>query len=135
TVEGGRPIEGTLRAAGNKNEALPVIAASLLVPGPVVLDNLPRIGDVETLLQAVRGLGADVVRESERAVRIDASGLASAAPDPPSLHASAAPSYWRRPSWPVRARRCCHAPAVTRSAGAASTPTRSRFVSSAPKSS
>jgi UDP-N-acetylglucosamine 1-carboxyvinyltransferase len=82
TVEGGRPVEGTIRAAGNKNEALPVIAASLLVSGPVVLDNLPRIGDVETLLQAVRSLGADVARTGESAVRIDASGLASTAPDP-----------------------------------------------------
>ena len=41
TVEGGRPIQGEIRPAGNKNEALPVIAASLLVSGPVVLDNLP----------------------------------------------------------------------------------------------
>jgi UDP-N-acetylglucosamine 1-carboxyvinyltransferase len=82
TVEGGRPIEGALRPAGNKNEALPVIAASLLVSGPVVLDNLPRIGDVETMLEAVRGLGADVARVGERAVRIDGSGLAGAAPEP-----------------------------------------------------
>jgi UDP-N-acetylglucosamine 1-carboxyvinyltransferase len=82
TVEGGRPIQGTLTPAGNKNEALPVIAASLLVSGPVVLDNLPRIGDVETLLEAVRGLGADVVPMGERTVRIDASGLESPAPDP-----------------------------------------------------
>jgi UDP-N-acetylglucosamine 1-carboxyvinyltransferase len=82
TVEGGRPIQGTLVPAGNKNEALPVIAASLLVSGPVVLDNLPRIGDVETLLEAVRGLGAEVVPVGERSVRIDASGLANTAPDP-----------------------------------------------------
>src|SRR5262249_20743136 len=82
TVEGGRPIEGAVQPAGNKNEALPVIAASLLVSGPVVLDNLPRIGDVETLLQAVIGLGVDVARVGERTVRIDASTLISAAPDP-----------------------------------------------------
>jgi UDP-N-acetylglucosamine 1-carboxyvinyltransferase len=81
-VEGGRPIEGTMRPAGNKNEALPVIAASLLVSGPVVLDNLPHIGDVETLLEAVRGLGVVVARAGERAMRIDASGLAGATPDP-----------------------------------------------------
>jgi UDP-N-acetylglucosamine enolpyruvyl transferase len=60
-VEGGRPIQGALRPAGNKNEALPVIAASLLVSGPIVLDNLPQIGDVETLLETVRGLGADIL--------------------------------------------------------------------------
>ncbi|HEY7138867.1 MAG TPA: UDP-N-acetylglucosamine 1-carboxyvinyltransferase [Methylomirabilota bacterium] len=82
TVEGGRPIQGTLRPAGNKNEALPVIAASLLVSGPVVLDNLPQIGDVETLLEVVRGLGAHVARVGDRTVRVDASGLAGSAPDP-----------------------------------------------------
>src|SRR4029450_6866457 len=82
TVEGGRPIQGEIRPAGNKNEALPVIAASLLVSGPVVLENLPRIGDVETLLEAVRRLGADITRGGDSAVRIDASGLASGAPDP-----------------------------------------------------
>jgi UDP-N-acetylglucosamine 1-carboxyvinyltransferase len=82
TVEGGRSIQGEIRPAGNKNEALPVIAASLLVSGPVVLDNLPQIGDVETLLEAVRGLGADIARVGDRTVRIDASGLASGAPDP-----------------------------------------------------
>ena len=53
---------------------LPVIAASLLVSGPVVLDHLPRIGDVETLLQAVRGLGADVVRVADR-LDVAAEGL------------------------------------------------------------
>jgi len=82
TVEGGRPVQGAIRPAGNKNEALPVIAASLLVAGPVVLENLPRIGDVETLLEAVRRLGADIARVGDGAVRIDASGLASSAPDP-----------------------------------------------------
>ena len=82
TVEGGRPIQVEIRPAGNKNEALPVIAASLLVSGPVVLENLPRIGDVETLLEAVRRLGADIARVGDSAVRIDASGLASGAPDP-----------------------------------------------------
>jgi UDP-N-acetylglucosamine 1-carboxyvinyltransferase len=81
TVEGGRPIEGTLQPAGNKNEALPLIAASLLVSGPVVLENLPRIGDVETLLQAVRGLGADVAVQGERTVRIDASAVSRSVPD------------------------------------------------------
>ncbi|HYB41142.1 MAG TPA: UDP-N-acetylglucosamine 1-carboxyvinyltransferase [Candidatus Methylomirabilis sp.] len=82
TVEGGRPIQGTIRPAGNKNEALPVIAASLLVPGPVVLENLPRIGDVATMLEAVRGLGVAVDVVGEHAVRLDAAGLAGSAPDP-----------------------------------------------------
>jgi UDP-N-acetylglucosamine 1-carboxyvinyltransferase len=56
-VTGGRPLGGTLVPAGNKNEALPVVAASLLAPGEHVISNLPRIRDVRTLLEIVTGLG------------------------------------------------------------------------------
>ena len=49
-VTGGRPLKGTIRPAGNKNAALPVLAASLLATEPVVLHNIPRIKDVEILL-------------------------------------------------------------------------------------
>ena len=48
---------GQLVPAGNKNEALPVVAASLLAPGEHVISNLPRIRDVRTLLEIVTGLG------------------------------------------------------------------------------
>jgi len=56
-VSGGRPLGGTLVPAGNKNEALPVLAAALLAPGEHVVSNLPRIRDVGTLLEIVAGLG------------------------------------------------------------------------------
>jgi UDP-N-acetylglucosamine 1-carboxyvinyltransferase len=56
-VTGGRPLGGTLVPAGNKNEALPVVAASLLAPGEHTISNLPRIRDVRTLLEIVTGLG------------------------------------------------------------------------------
>ena len=49
-VRGGRPLRGTVRPAGNKNAALPILAATLLADGPVDLDNIPRIRDVETML-------------------------------------------------------------------------------------
>ena len=42
-VQGGRPLRGTVRPAGNKNAALPILAATLLADGPVDLDNIPRI--------------------------------------------------------------------------------------------
>lgn len=45
-VRGGRPLRGTIRPAGNKNAALPILAATLLADGPVELDNIPRIRDV-----------------------------------------------------------------------------------------
>ena len=50
-VEGGRPISGTVAPAGNKNEALPVLAATLLCPGEILLSNVPCIRDVFTLLE------------------------------------------------------------------------------------
>ncbi len=58
-VEGGHRLSGTIRPAGNKNAALPVIAAALLTDQPVTLHNVPRIRDVETLVELVRSVGAE----------------------------------------------------------------------------
>ncbi len=71
-VRGGRPLAGTIRPAGNKNAALPVIAATLLADGPVHLDNIPRIRDVETLLELIADLGAVVSWTGPNAVTVDA---------------------------------------------------------------
>ncbi len=70
-VRGGRPLAGTVRPAGNKNAALPAIAASLLADGPVELGNMPRIRDVETMLAIVADLGAGVEWTGPNVVRID----------------------------------------------------------------
>lgn len=59
-IEGGHPLRGTVHISGNKNEALPTIAACLLTPEPVVLRNVPRIGDVNILLDILKSLGATV---------------------------------------------------------------------------
>jgi len=50
-VEGGRRLEGTIRPGGNKNAALPILAACLLTDEPVTLRNLPDIQDVRVMLQ------------------------------------------------------------------------------------
>lgn len=57
-VEGGRPLRGTIRPAGNKNAALPMLAATLLTDEPVTLDNVPDIRDVRTLLELLERVGA-----------------------------------------------------------------------------
>ena len=57
-VRGGRPLRGTVRPAGNKNAALPILAATVLADGVVELDNIPRIRDVETMLAVLLDLGA-----------------------------------------------------------------------------
>jgi UDP-N-acetylglucosamine 1-carboxyvinyltransferase len=59
-IEGGRPLSGRVRAAGNKNGALPILAACALTAEPVTLSNLPRIRDVETMVELLADLGADV---------------------------------------------------------------------------
>jgi len=56
-VEGGRRLSGSIEPAGNKNAALPIIAASLLTEHPVTLENVPRIRDTETLVELVRSIG------------------------------------------------------------------------------
>src|SRR5215212_7586096 len=59
-VEGGRPLSGSIRPSGNKNAALPIVAAALLTDQPVVLENVPRIRDIETLVELVRSLGVSI---------------------------------------------------------------------------
>ena len=81
-VEGGHPLRGTVTPAGNKNEALPVLAACLLVRGEVVVDNVPRIRDVTALLEGLRHLGVRVAVEDAGTVRLDASRLETRDPDP-----------------------------------------------------
>ncbi len=74
-IEGGYPISGSMTPSGNKNEALPLLAAALLVSVPVRIDNVPRIRDVETLIQIMRGLGAHVERSGNHTIECDASAL------------------------------------------------------------
>ncbi len=62
-IQGGRTISGELAVAGNKNAALPMIAAALLTTGPVTLENVPAIADVATMLEAAKSFGAKVVRD------------------------------------------------------------------------
>ena len=81
-VEGGHPLRGTVTPAGNKNEALPVLAACLLVAGPVVVDNVPRIRDVTALLEGLRHLGVHVEVDDHGTVRLDATTLKGRDPDP-----------------------------------------------------
>jgi UDP-N-acetylglucosamine 1-carboxyvinyltransferase len=74
-IEGGRPLAGRVRAAGNKNGALPILAACLLTEEPVTLTNVPRIRDVETMMELLQGLGVDVDWTGANDVRVHAAEL------------------------------------------------------------
>ena len=82
TVEGGRTLAGTIRPSGNKNAALPIIAAALLTEHPVTLRNVPRIRDVEVLVQLVKSVGVDVNWAERNCLKIHAKELQSTALDP-----------------------------------------------------
>ena len=58
-IEGGRRLGGAITPAGNKNAALPLMAASLLTHEPLHLHNVPNIGDVRTKIALLNGLGVD----------------------------------------------------------------------------
>src|SRR5213592_2971398 len=81
-IEGARPLSGRIRAAGNKNGALPILAACLLTNEPVTLSNMPRIRDVETMLELLADLGADAGWIGPNEVRVHAADVAKHAPDP-----------------------------------------------------
>jgi UDP-N-acetylglucosamine 1-carboxyvinyltransferase len=81
-VRGGRPLRGTIHPAGNKNAALPILAASVLADGPLELENIPRIRDVETMLALLADLGATVEWTGPNAVRVDARAVRPKPLDP-----------------------------------------------------
>ena len=81
-IAGGSPLSGTIVPAGNKNAALPLIAAALLTEDEVVLSNVPRIRDVEAMLGLLDELGARVAWRSEHEVEICAADVRSIEPDP-----------------------------------------------------
>ncbi len=69
-IEGGHTFKGSVIASGNKNEALPVIAACLLTDQPVVLKNVPRIGDTNTLLSILQDMGAIVTERDKNEIEV-----------------------------------------------------------------
>jgi UDP-N-acetylglucosamine 1-carboxyvinyltransferase len=81
-IEGGRPLSGTVRAAGNKNGALPILAATVLAGAPVRLENVPRILDVETMVELLVDIGADAGWTGPNEVTVDPAGVTKTSLDP-----------------------------------------------------
>ncbi|MEP0804594.1 MAG: UDP-N-acetylglucosamine 1-carboxyvinyltransferase [Chloroflexota bacterium] len=81
-IEGGTPLNGEVTPAGNKNAALPLVAACLLTEEPVVLRNVPRIKDVSVMRHLVESLGAQVEELDAASWRITARDLRPADLDP-----------------------------------------------------
>jgi UDP-N-acetylglucosamine 1-carboxyvinyltransferase len=81
-IRGGRALSGRIAVGGNKNAALPLLAACLLTPETCELRNVPRIRDVAVMADLLRSLGATVVGEGTPTLRVTCADLRSAEPDP-----------------------------------------------------
>jgi UDP-N-acetylglucosamine 1-carboxyvinyltransferase len=81
-VEGGHRLSGAIEPSGNKNAALPIIAAALLTDQPVTLENVPRIRDTETLVELIRSVGASAEWRGRNRLAIHAKEIRAADLDP-----------------------------------------------------
>lgn len=81
-IQGGIPLNGTVVPSGNKNAALPILAATLLSDKPITLHNLPNIGDVRTMMLLLEDLGASVQHHDDHSVTVHAANIRSTCPDP-----------------------------------------------------
>ena len=80
-VEGGHRLEGRIDVEGNKNAALPLLAACLLTDRACVLTNVPRIKDVQVMSDLLRGLGAVIEGEGTTTLRVDCAEVTDDVPD------------------------------------------------------
>jgi len=71
-IEGNVPLSGTLIPSGNKNAALPLLAASLLTDQPLVLHNVPHIRDVQTMCQLLSDVGVDITEPQPHTLHLQA---------------------------------------------------------------
>ena len=76
-LKGGKRLEGQVRIGGAKNAALPALAASLLTPDEVILENIPLVNDIFTTRRLLRELGVAVEFESDHSVRLRAAKILS----------------------------------------------------------
>ncbi len=74
-IRGGPPLEGTVTIAGAKNAALPIMAATLLADGPVLLGNVPHLRDITTTMELLGQMGVDLVVDERMNIEVDASTI------------------------------------------------------------
>jgi len=74
-IKGGKTLNGTVKIAGSKNAALPILFASILADGPLKINNIPHLSDVSTTLRLLMDMGAEFILESDNSLHIDASKL------------------------------------------------------------
>jgi UDP-N-acetylglucosamine 1-carboxyvinyltransferase len=81
-IAGGRRLTGRVAVDGNKNAALPLLAACLLTDAPCEIHNVPRIRDVSVMIELLRSLGAEVEGDGGPVIRVTCRDVRSSEPDP-----------------------------------------------------
>jgi len=76
-ISGGGPLSGEIRISGAKNSALPILAATLLADGPVMVSNVPHLHDITTMFELLGCLGVTVILNEKMQVEVDATTLHS----------------------------------------------------------
>ncbi|MBV1876870.1 MAG: UDP-N-acetylglucosamine 1-carboxyvinyltransferase [Pseudomonadales bacterium] len=76
-IKGGTRLEGEVRASGAKNSALKMLAASLLADGPVIIENVPHLRDITTMIEILGSLGVEVVIDEKMSIEIHANTIKS----------------------------------------------------------
>ncbi len=81
-IEGGHPLKGTVVASGNKNAALPILAATLLTDEKVVLRNVPQVKDMETMMEIISALGVEIEVAGDHELTVHAKNVRTTKLDP-----------------------------------------------------
>lgn len=92
-IKGKQKINGEVKVNGSKNAALAILPAAILTEGVVKIDNLPKIKDIDRLIEILKALGANISYINERCLRIDSADVNSYSP-PPSLVNKFRASYY-----------------------------------------
>ena len=74
-ITGGVSLQGTVRTSGAKNAVLPILAASLLIDGPIVLSNIPHLNDVTTMMELLGRMGAQITVDERMNIEVDSSHI------------------------------------------------------------
>ncbi len=111
-IEGGRRLNGSITPAGNKNAALPLLAATLLTDAPVVLQNVPQIGDVANKIALLRKLGVHAERGGDHSWTFVAADVGDAQLDVALSRSIRTSVLLAGRCWPAAAMWCCRAPAA-----------------------
>jgi len=81
-IKGGHPLEGTVIPSGNKNAALPILAATLLTDEKVVLRNAPQVKDMKTMMEIISALGVEIEETGDHELTVHAKNVRTTRLDP-----------------------------------------------------